>query len=92
MLSTSVPALQGDILQSVQSASQKAAYIAMVAIFGDHPTEDTDAIAQRFADNFSQKFATEIAPTLAKAIMRTKNEIRLILILKLFMKTPRFIV
>ena len=68
MLSTALPTLQNDIKSALQMSAKSAAYNAVVAMWGQQPTNETDSIAQDFAEKFSKVFAEKASPLLANAI------------------------
>lgn len=69
MLAAALPKLTEDIRSCVESAAKGAAYSSVVQMFGSTPTDETDAIAERFSNDFSKKFSLKVAPELAQAIM-----------------------
>lgn len=68
MLSTALPNLQNDLKSALEKSSKTAAYSAVLSMWGNSPTEDTDKIADNFADTFSKLFAEKASPLLSQAI------------------------
>lgn len=68
MLSTALPTLQSDLQNAIKSSAKSAAYNAVVAMWGNGPTDETDQVASDFADQFSTIFSSKVAPLMATAI------------------------